>query len=344
MGSLHDSPKDSPVPIIDFSKFLNAESHAEKKQTANDIYTAFREVGFVYLVNHGIPLEKVNECFNWSKKFFDLPLEEKMKCPHPPSGSYHRGYSGIGKEKASQMVFDRDNISEVRKVPDVKESFECSREDDDLYPNIWPDPATIPGFADFCMDYYWTARKTQINILHSIAIGMGLEEDYFDPFHTDAQNQLRLLHYPSVEEESLRKGEKERIGAHSDFGTLTILVQDQCGGLEVQDPRSPGCFVPAPPVDGAIIVNIGDFLMRWSNDNLKSTLHRVRAPPIFEGTNDEVTGRKMTAPRYSIPYFCGANRDATIDCIPGCWSETKPKKYDPINSEEYIAMRLNATY
>jgi len=284
--------------------------------------------------------------FARSKEFFDLPLEEKMKCPHPPSGSYHRGYSGIGKEKVVQMVFDQESISELRKAPDVKESFECGRENDSLYPNIWPDPAAIPRFSEFCLDYYWTARKTQINILHSIALGMGLDEEYFDPFHTDAQNQLRLLHYPSVEEDLLKSGKKERIAAHSDFGTLTMLVQDQCGGLEVEDPHSPGVFVPAPPVEGALIVNIGDFLMRWSNDTLKSTLHRVRAPPLKKESERKEDDRyvKMTQPRYSIPYFCGANRDVTIDCIPGCWSESNPKKYEPINAEEYIAMRLNATY
>ncbi|EJT99990.1 oxidoreductase [Dacryopinax primogenitus] len=340
------SIQDSPVPVIDFGLFLNATSPQQRKQVAEQVFHAFRTVGFVYLINHGIPVEMMDDAFAWSKRFFDLPLEEKMKCPHPPSGEYHRGYSGIGKEKVSQMVFDKEKLAELRKAPDVKESFESGSEADTKYPNLWPDPAAISGFREFCVKYFTTARQTQMEVMHAIALGMGIDENFFDIYHTDSTNQLRLLHYPPVEESALRGGEKERIGAHSDFGTLTMLSQDDCGGLEVEDPHHPGIFSPAPPIRGALIVNIGDFLMRWSNDVLKSTLHRVRAPPVKDTDKIDALGAtvRMTPPRYSIPYFCSANRDTVIDCIPGCWSETVPKKYEPITAGEYIAMRMNVTY
>ncbi|KAI9834098.1 MAG: hypothetical protein M1819_003383 [Sarea resinae] len=286
------NPAAFAVPIIDFSTFLDPEASAsQRKQVADDAYIAFRDVGFVDLVNHGFLLDLIGDAFGWVSITGATAVSAKKK-PHRWSSTPPRSAS-----------------SERPAALDVKESFECGRQDDMLTPNHWPDPAALPGFANFCMRYYWTMRETQVHILHAVALDMGLgDKRFFDPLHTHAQNQLRLLHYPSVDETALHAGEKERIAAHSDFGTLTILVQDACGGLEVQDPRSPpGTFVPAPPVGGAIIVNIGDFFMRWSNDDLKSTLHRVRAPPApvmkEDGEHDEkaMVGKKLTASRYSIP-------------------------------------------
>lgn len=233
------------------------------------------------------------------------------------------------------MVFDKPSIAELRKAPDFKESFELGREDDEHTPNIWIPQDALAGFREFMVSYYATCYDTALDILRAIELGMDLAPGFFREYHLKKDNQLRLLHYPPVEAELLRDGKLERIAAHSDFGTMTLLFQDQVGGLEVEDVHEKGKFNPAPYIPGTIVVNIGDFLMRWSNDTLKSTLHRVRAPPMVEG---------MTKARYSIPYFVTADREKTIDCIPGCWSETIPKKYEPINSAEYIEMRLNATY
>lgn len=270
-----------------------------------------------------------------SSRFFALPQADKDLAPHPPEGWYHRGYSGVGREKVVQMVYDKDSIAELRKAPDFKESFELGREDDTHTPNIWIPDEILPGFREFMVSYYSTCYETTLNLLRAIELGMDLEAGFFRDYHLKQDNQLRLLHYPPVEAELLRDGKLERIAAHSDFGTMTLLFQDQVGGLEVEDVDEKGKFNPAPYIPGTIVVNIGDFLQRWSNDTLKSTLHRVRAPPMVEG---------MTRARYSIPYFVTADRGKTIDCIPGCWSEANPKKYEPINAAEYIERRLNATY
>lgn len=272
-----------------------------------------------------------------SSRFFSLPQEDKDKAPHPPYGWWHRGYSGIGREKVVQMVFDQDSIADLRKCPDFKESFELGREDDEHTPNIWFPEEVLPGFRKFMTGFFETCYKVELDLLKAIALGMDLPEDFFREYHTKKDNQIRLLHYPPVEAELLRDGKMERIAAHSDFGTMTLLFQDQVGGLEVEDMHEKGKFNPAPFVPGTIVVNIGDFLQRWSNDTLKSTLHRVRAPPM--------TVEGMTKARYSIPYFVTADRDKTVDCLPGCYDEkARPKKYEPINAREYIEMRLNATY
>ncbi|KIW35588.1 uncharacterized protein PV07_02275 [Cladophialophora immunda] len=327
-------PEELAIPIIDLEP-IRSGTPDEARETGKLVYQAFRDVGFAYIKNHGLPQELLDQAFDWSSKFFALPQADKDKAPHPPYGWWHRGYSGIGREKVVQMVFDQASIDQLRKCPDFKESFELGREDDERTPNIWFPEEVLPGFRQFMTTFFDTCYGTALSLLRAIALGMDLPEDFFREYHTKKDNQLRLLHYPPVEAELLRGGAMERIAAHSDFGTMTLLFQDAVGGLEVEDVHVKGQFNPAPYVPGTVVVNIGDFLQRWSNDTLKSTLHRVRAPPMAHG---------MTRARYSIPYFVTADRDRTIDCIPGCYSAEKPKKYDPINAREYIEMRLNATY
>jgi isopenicillin N synthase-like dioxygenase len=235
------------------------------------------------------------------------------------------------------MVYDQESIDKLRQCPDFKESFELGREDDERTPNIWFPEETLPGFRQFFVQFFETCYAVELELLKAIALGMGLPAGFFHEYHTRKDNQVRLLHYPPVEAELLRSGSMERIAAHSDFGTMTLLFQDEVGGLEVEDIHVRGKFNPAPFIPGTVVVNIGDFLQRWSNDTLKSTLHRVRAPPVVESDG-------ITRARYSIPYFVTADRDRTIDCIPGCYGDDKPKKYEPINARQYIEQRLNATY
>lgn len=240
------------------------------------------------------------------------------------------------------MVFDEDGIAAKRKVPDVKESFELGRKDDERTPNIWVPDETLPGFRAFFTHFYDACFQAEVQLLRIIAIGLGLDENYLLDFHRGKNNQCRLLHYPAVEEELLRMGKAERIAAHTDFGTMTMLFQDQVGGLEVEDIHERGKFNPAPFIPGTAVVNIGDLLMRWSNDELKSTLHRVRAPPLMEAKTTSKS--RMTRPRYSIPYFMKPDPQYMIDCLPGCYGPHREKKYEPINCQDYVDMRMNATY
>ena len=209
------------------------------------------------------------------------------------------------------------------------------REDDTLLTNIWLSEDTLPGFREFFNKFYWACREIELETLRALALGMGLAENFFEKFHSKADNQTRILHYPPIEEEVLRSGKKKRINAHTDFGTLTLVFQDEVGGLEVEDPYRKGIFHPAPFIPGTVVVNIGDLLMRWSNDILKSTMHRVQAPPV-SGPGG------ITPARYSIPYFCGPDKDQLIECLPGCFGPDRPKRYEPITAGGYIDMRLNA--
>ena len=194
-------------------------------------------------------------------------------------------------------------------------------------------------------DFFSHCASLIQHVFSAIALSLSLPPTFFHPHHSRELYQLRLLHYPSLPEQALLSGEKGRLDAHSDFGTLTLLFQDDVGGLEVEHPQRPGTFMPVKPVEGAVLINIADCLMRWSNDNFKSTVHRVTAPPVeLRNTGANSNVERMTNPRYSIVCFAGANPDAVVEALPGTWDEQKPKKYEPITAGEYILKRMEALY
>jgi len=299
-----------------------------------------------------------------------------MLAPHPPGGLHHRGYSGLGVEKVSQNVFDAETIAALRSVPDCKESYEIGNVSDATQPNIWlPDGSWKDGEEFKRYVYFkkglivsilvyidaekliWTllCRFMQTTFFHScstlvhqllraMATALALpSEDQLSKTHAQSLFQIRLAHYPPIATSILRKGEKSRIGAHSDFGTLTLLFQDSVGGLEVEDPSSPGSFRPAPPIPGTVLVNIGDLMERWSNGRWRSTVHRVVAPPIDEARSKR-EGEEFAKARYSIPFFASADPQTVIEVLPGCSGEQKPAKYGKTTALEYVQMRLAATY
>jgi len=332
------------LKVVDFKPFLEGR---DKQGVASAIVEAFQTTGFVYLVNHGLPEHKISDMFELSRKLFSLPMEIKQLAPHPESGTHHRGYSAPGREKVkhnqlsdevakSQVQSSSAGAAPPNVVRDVKESFEVGREDSLDMPNIWFPDGVFPEFRETCLDFYWTCNETAKEILKALAVGLALPEEYFLPFHSQADNQLRLLHYPSIPASTLADENATRIPTHTDFCTMTFLLQDEIGGLEVEDPTNSGSFLPVVPVPGSLIVNAGDFLMRWSNDTIKSTSHRVRLPPNWEGSD--------VPDRYSIPYFVGADLSTVVDCIPGTWSLDRPKRYPPISAKGYIMERLALNY
>lgn len=193
----------------------------------------------------------------------------------------------------------------------MKESFEIGREDDPDHPNQWPQDGQLDGFKPDMMDFFEDCKKMHMEVMRAIAVGMGLEEGFFDGFVNVGDNTLRLLHYPAVDTtvfkvnpNAVRAGEhsvslatvlttmKYTLTTRKDYGSITLLFQDNRGGLQVKSPT--GQFVDATPIEGTIVVNAGDLLARWSNDTIRSTIHRVVEPPHKEG--------EIHPPRYSIAY------------------------------------------
>lgn len=206
--------------------------------------------------------------------------------------------------------------------------------------------------------FYWVCFEVASRILRALALGIGLEEDHLLKLHSGHYNQLRLLHYPPIPAKAVEEGKMARMPAHSDWSSMTMLFQDDCGGLQVEDPNMPGRFVDVEPVEGALVMNVGDLLMRWSNggkimlpifsqpanqflDYLRSTCHRVVLPPL----QDRFAGdERLTRARYSIPYFVTTDPDLVIECLPSVIDESHPAKYEPITQRDYSSMRARMQY
>lgn len=248
----------------------------------------------------------------------------------------------MGREKVSSAA-TKEEVAKDREGggEDMKESYEIGREGEAGYPNRWPDRLDSEGAAfKLTMEgFFERCKEVHAALMRGIALGMGLEDDFFDSFVKMGDNTLRLLHYPAVAAGGFEGGKRIRAGAHSDYGSLTLLFQDQRGGLQVESPGGSG-WLDVEPREGTIVVNAGDLLTRWSNDLIRSTKHRVVEPPLKGIERD--AGHP---PRYSVAYFCNPDFDKWIEALPGTWEgENGGKKYEGINSGEYLVHRLSATY
>lgn len=162
-----------------------------------------------------------------------------------------------------------------------------------------------------------------MKVMSSIAIGLDLPSTFFEDKCNEEWHTLRLLHYPSVRTDKLQVEGSARAGEHSDYGSITLLFQDSVGGLEAKNPHT-GVYHKADPIEGTIVVNVGDLLARWSNDQLRSTLHRVKAPQ----AKDEKA--EWTPERYSIAFFCNPNENQVIETLPNFDSQSQGSKYNRI--------------
>ncbi|KAJ3185517.1 hypothetical protein HDU87_000140 [Geranomyces variabilis] len=333
------------IPLVDFAPYRTG-TDADRKSVAVAIDDAFCSAGFVYLANHGISPDRVAQCFEWSARFFALPDEVKQIAPHPPGFTHHRGYSGCGKEKVTQMMFEQSDLARARAAaPDVKESFESGNPIDNAQPNIWLPEKELPGFKDFMENFFEDCKHLIHEILGALSLALSLPESLALPAtHAQSLFQLRLLHYPAISRSLLTSGSRTRISAHSDFGTLTLLFQDEVGGLEVEDPDplKKGTFHPVPPRPGTVIVNIADLMERWSNGRWKSTVHRVGPPPPASGGGGDPT--TVVPARYSIPFFATADPQTVISALPGTYDSQNPKRWDSVTAAEYVQMRMSALY
>lgn len=215
------------LQLIDFSAFLSGDPSA-KKQTANAVLTGFQNAGFIYLKNHGISPSTVSDIFLQSAKFFARPKEQKDALAwYSPAAN--RGYTAQGREKLV-VLEDTGTEEEMRKiVPDLKESLEIGRDDEPETPNMWPSgDEEAKVFKKEMMTFFETCRGLYTEVMRAIALGMGLEESWFDGFTDAGDNTLRLLHYPGVSKSIFKRNDGQlqvRAGEHSDYGIAMLAEQ-----------------------------------------------------------------------------------------------------------------------
>lgn len=343
------------LPVVDFGPFLGAGATKEQRlAVGKELTDAFKNLGFVYIKNYGIPEETIRDMFAQAKWFFSRPLEEKSSIPWDVPES-NRGYTGSGREKLSNLDIEGqvEKIEELRhEAPDMKESLELGRDDDPRgFKNQWIGLGTKEGdeFRKKSLEFYHLGHQLHLELMRAIALGLGLEENFFDKFCDKRDHTLRYLHYPASPVTALDSSpHSRRAGEHTDYGTVTLLFQEDSsqGGLQVRSyTKSLGSdsapkteFVDVPPLPGTLVVNVGDLLQRWTNDLLLSTEHRVVAPPRRSESQTHYDDR------YTVVFFSNPNFDATIESIPQCVTPERPAKYGSVNSLDWLVSRLKATY
>lgn len=279
----------------------------------------------------------LSRTYSASAGFFKRPQEQKDALGWTTPEA-NRGYVAHGREKVSNLVNKEDVEKLKAQAPDLKESMEIGREGEPGHPNNWPSgDEEAANFKATMLEFFETCKDLHVEVMRAIAVGMGLSQSYFDSYTDVGDNTLRLLHYPGTPKSVFSSNKFQvRAGEHTDYGSLTLLFQDDRGGLQVKGPN--GVYVDATPIPGTVVINAGDLLARWSNDTIKSTLHRVVEPP-SPPQGDEYPAR------YSIAYFCNPNFDKQIEAIHGTYGEGKRERiYEGINAGTYLAQRLATTF
>ncbi|KAK0125676.1 hypothetical protein ONS95_000320 [Cadophora gregata] len=245
------------IPIINFESWTGSSSPQKRLEVAHELVEACHSTGFVYITNFGIPASVVEEAFVWSKKFYALREENRASAAHPPGSMIYRGYSKLGHEVVQAIEGEK-----LEGVPDYTESYGIGSDNNPEQPNVWINESTLPGFREFSLKFHTECWKASELILRALALGLGLpSEESLLAFHGDIENELSYRHYPPISEEKVRNGEVDRLGAHTDFDSFTLLFQDSLGGLTVKHPGT-GKWIDAPPIEGAVVMNIGDALER----------------------------------------------------------------------------------
>ncbi|KAL4966111.1 isopenicillin N synthase family dioxygenase [Aspergillus stella-maris] len=345
------------IPVLDYTDFVS-ENRERKDDFCKKLCGALSSLGFVKIRNHSIPDEVLDEVFDWSKRFFGLPLDSKLLAAHPVLPNPHRGWSCVGQEKLSV-------IRQGKAVFDLKESFDQGPSNDELYPNIFPPPDTLPGFQPFMETFYDRCQDLHLSLLSAITLSLSHSQPYPQDLQFDFltrrcninSSELRLNHYPSTKISTLSNGDKMRISSHTDFGTITLLFQDSVGGLEIEEQgkNGEGIYIPvlpSSPSNGTsgkeLILNVGDCLQRWTNDRLRSANHRVALPANLKDItvpSDDKDDEMVVPDRYSIAYFGKPERDALVAAIPELVGMNEEIKYTGgMTAWEYNQSRLLQTY
>ncbi|MCC6461196.1 MAG: isopenicillin N synthase family oxygenase [Saprospiraceae bacterium] len=305
------------IPTVDLSTFTQG-TPAQRQAFVHDLGKAFHEVGFVAVVNHGIPKHLVDGFYAASKAFFALPEPVKRKYEVPGLAG-QRGYTSFGKEHAKQST-----------VADLKEFFQIGQEVPADHPlkTQYPDNVSVaeaPEFAQLGRDLYQAFEKAGGELLEAIAIHLNLDPHYFQQYISNGNSILRSIFYPPITHEPASAIRAEQ---HEDINLITLLVGASAGGLQLLNSKDE--WMPIMPEADEIVINVGDMLQRLTNNYLKSTTHRVVNPPREE----------WHLPRLSIPFFLHPVSDMRLDCLEACVTADTPLQYAPTTAGEYLDERL----
>lgn len=315
----------APIPIIDAAGLVHDRTLAAQERMAAEIHDACTSAGFFYLSGHGIGRQVIDDAFEANRRFHARPLAEKLALKQ---NQWHRGYQAFA---ASKLVSSAR--FEAARRPNQMESFfvrhEVAPEHPDYQrkplqgPNRWPDD---PRFVDAVRRYDNATRNLGLALLPAFSIAVGEAPDFFTRRFSPPATALRLIHYPPAPK--TRPEDLFGIHPHTDYGFLTILAQDDVGGLQIRTPA--GEWIDAPYREDCFVLNIGDILARWTNGRFNSTPHRV-------------INQSDQRSRYSIGMFFDPNLDTVVEPL-SKFAEPEASGSPPIRYGDYFTMRLDANY
>jgi isopenicillin N synthase-like dioxygenase len=319
---LMDHPdSNEQIPTLDIAPYLNGDPGGREKAAAQ-LREISKTVGFLYLKGHGIPQTVIDAVFEQSRRFHALPLETKKTIPYFETGSFKSGY-----QPCSLDDYQLTNINIIENAkPNLVAKFSINREGGSgglsmtdeqrrARVNMWPE--NLPGFKEALQDYHARIEKLGRQFLPLWATSLKLPLDHFDKFFATPHLTMSLLYYPPQKTVGNRQ---YGIAPHTDNAMMTFLSQKDISGLAVRMPS--GHWRAVDIVPGALLVNTGNLMVRWTNDEYLSTKHRVI------NTN--------SIDRYSIPVFFGPSGDAMIEVLSTCQGPGRPSLYEPIT---YLKLR-----
>jgi len=300
--------RDGDIPVIDLENYLSSGSERALQAAADQLLHACTEVGFYCLTGHGITQEQIDNAFTQARRFLDLPLETRMSLkmdrPGWPVG-------GVG-----YLPFQNRKLP-ARNKGNANEAFIIKRElgprGVSLDKNQWPREQDLPGFRRQVENYATAVEGLAMKLLPIYARALGMANNFFEPAFKSPIYRLRMTKYAPVNQDV---DASFGIAPHVDSTFITILAQDSEGLVIYSESRK--CWIKAPLIKNAFIINTGELLKQWSNDYFISVKH-------FANNN------KSGQPRYSIPFFFNATADYPMECIPSCCSDTRPAKYPAVS-------------
>ncbi|WPP00523.1 2-oxoglutarate and iron-dependent oxygenase domain-containing protein [Pseudomonas sp. HR96] len=309
------------LPVIDISPLYQDDAEGAA-QVADAIDRACRQWGFFYISGHPISAARIGALSAAAETFFALPLAQKLAIDITQT-RHHRGYGAIATEQLDPAL-----------PSDLKETFDMGLHLPMDHPQVIAGKPLrgpnrhpqLPGWEALLEQHYLDMQALALTLLRAMTHALGVPRDFFDQRFVEPVSVLRMIHYPP--RHTATSAAQQGAGAHTDYGCITLLHQDQAGGLQVR--TVDGQWLDAPPIEGTFVVNLGDMMARWTNDRYRSTPHRVISP--------------LGVDRYSMPFFAEPHPDTRVECLPGCQDAEHPPRYPATTCAEFLLSRFADTY
>ena len=327
---------DDTLAAFDLSPFASGTElpNPAASRTAAAIDDALRTTGFLLVSGHGIDDDVRSAYFAAMREFFALPLEAKEAIAIGRSDA-HRGYVGFATEALDGALGGDEDALGTATAGDMKETLDTGVEHGPDHPEVqagtplhganqWPD---LPGFRETVEAYRTQIIEASDRMHRALAMALDLDPEFFLDQPGDTMYHLRLIHYPPMERLTPEPGQLG-CGAHTDYGTLTLLADDGVGGLQVRQRSGEWIDVSVP--DGHLVVNLGDLMAIWTNDRWVSNPHRVVNPPGVD--------------RYSSPLFVEPPYHLRIEALETCLADGETPRHEPMTVGPYLLSRFDGTH